>query len=219
MIKKAKIPWPTKAVMEQIYSQHLWGGNTFDFYSGEGSHEPKIISPYLEVVTGFLKSHNKPLVVCDLVCGDFNIGKHLIKYTEKYIAVDIVENLIERNKALFKEDNLAFVCLDIVKNKLPEADCVILRQVLQHLSNAEIQKIIEKLAHYKYVILTEHIPIGYFKPNMDIISGQGIRLKQKSGVDILKAPFNFKVKNQKQLNEYLFENGRGQIVTTLFEVF
>jgi len=36
MSRKPKKPWPTKAVMQQIYEQHLWGGKDFDFYSGEG---------------------------------------------------------------------------------------------------------------------------------------------------------------------------------------
>ena len=41
--KKHKKPWPTKAVMEQIYDRNLWGGSTNEFYSGFGSHLPEII--------------------------------------------------------------------------------------------------------------------------------------------------------------------------------
>lgn len=219
MAKKVKNPWPTKDVMTQIYDMNLWGGKTFDFYSGEGSHNPEIINPYLKQVISFLESFSEPITVCDLGCGDFNIGKHLTKYTKKYIAVDIVETLIERNKTLFKSDNLEFHCLDIAKDELPGADCIILRQVLQHLSNPEILTIVQKLKNYKYVILTEHIPLGNFPPNKDIISGQGIRLKQNSGVDILEPPFNFKIKEQKRIDEHILKNGNGQIVTTLFKVF
>jgi len=65
---------------------------------------------------------------------------------------------------------------------LPKADCVILRQVLQHLSNEEIKNILAKLYNYKYLILTEHLPLRDFIPNEDIISGQGIRIKHNSGV-------------------------------------
>ena len=90
--------------MKQIYDLNLWGGSSFDFYSGEGSHNPNITVPYLESVIAFLKSLDEPLSVCDLGCGDFNIGQYLVKYTKKYIGVDIVENLIERNKKLFKAD-------------------------------------------------------------------------------------------------------------------
>ena len=219
MAKKIKKPWPTKDVMNQIYEMHLWGGNAFDFYSGFGSHYPKIINSYLKVVVAFLESHNRSLVVCDLGCGDFNIGKHFTQYTKKYIAIDIVENLIDRNKTLYKEDNLVFACLDITKDDLPEADCMILRQVLQHLSNLEVQNLVEKLANYKYVILTEHIPTGDFISNKDIISGQGIRLKQKSGVNILEPPFSIKIKAQKQFDEYILENEKGRIVTILFELY
>lgn len=219
MIKKAKKSWPTKDVMNQIYELKLWGGDDFDFYSGTGSHNPNIIDPYLNAIITFLESQNKSLTVCDLGCGDFNIGKYLTKYTRKYIAIDIVENLIERNKILYKTNNLEFYCLDIAKDKLPPADCVILRQVLQHLSNVEIQNVVKILANYKYVILTEHIPLGEFISNKDIISGQGIRIKQNSGVDILKAPFNLKIKEEKQLGKHIFNNNKGLIITTLYKIF
>lgn len=219
MTKKTKTPWPTKAVMNQIYDMNLWGGSEFDFYSGDGSHNPEIINPYLNALVGFFKSQNSDLVVCDLGCGDFNIGQHLTQYSKKYIAIDIVENLINRNKDLYKANNLEFHCLDIGKDELPSGDCIILRQVLQHLSNAEIQLVIKKIAAYKYIILTEHIPLGNFTSNKDIISGQGIRLKQNSGVNLLETPFNLKVKSQQQIGECVLENNKGRIVTTLYSVF
>ena len=219
MVIKAKKPWPTKAVMTQIYDMKLWGGKAFDFYSGAGSHNPKIINPYLNSLTTFLESFSIPLVVCDLGCGDFNVGKHLTKSAKKYIAIDIVETLINRNKKLYKEDNLEFHCLDIVKDELPYGDCIILRQVLQHLSNTEIQRIVQKLYVYKYIVLTEHVPLGNFISNKDIISGQGIRFKQNSGVNLLETPFNLKIKEEKTLGEHILENNKGHIVTTLYQMF
>ena len=100
---KTKKPWPTKDVMNQIYKMKLWGGKEFDFYSGIGSHSKKIVDPYIDAVLLFLTSFNHPLVVCDLGCGDFNIGKEFVKHTKQYIAIDIVESLINRNKKKFKE--------------------------------------------------------------------------------------------------------------------
>lgn len=216
--KKTKKPWPTKDVMDQIYDMKLWGGAAFDFYSGIGSHNPEITTPYLNAAISFLESHNNALIVCDLGCGDFNIGKHLTKYTKKYIAIDIVEKLIDRNKKLYKEDNLEFRCLDIAKDDLPTGDCIILRQVLQHLSNTEIQSIIKKMVAYKYIILTEHIPLENFTPNQDIISGQGIRIKQNSGVNLLEAPFNLKIKEETIFQEHIPKNNKGRIVTTLYKM-
>lgn len=89
-IKKPKKPWPTKAAMEQVYTMNLWGDNHTRFYSGIGSHQPDIIDPYIEAVSSFLNSFKGPVKVCDLGCGDFNVGKELVKYSSKYIAVDIV---------------------------------------------------------------------------------------------------------------------------------
>ena len=217
--KNLKKPWPTKAAMEQVYQLKLWGAANSDFYSGEGSHNLEMVTPYLKAVTSFLNSFKKPLSVVDLGCGDFNVGIALVKETHKYIAVDIVPALIERNKEKFKEENLEFCCLDIAAANLPFGDCVIVRQVLQHLSNAEVKAVVGKLSDYKYIILTEHLPNGDFIPNKDILSGQGIRLKKQSGINLLLAPFHFKVKKEKQLLAIDLKNNKGVLATTLYEVF
>ncbi|MDD7914699.1 class I SAM-dependent methyltransferase [Polaribacter ponticola] len=218
-MKPIKKPWPTKDAMEQIYELKLWGENSSKFYSGNGSHQPEIVAPYINAITFFLTSFKIPITVCDLGCGDFNVGNQLVKYTQKYISVDIVSDLINYNNMNFQEENLEFHCLDIAKDKLPKADCVLVRQVLQHLSNAEVIAIVAKLLAFKYVILTEHLPTGDFTPNKDIISGQGIRIKKQSGINLLAAPFNFKVIAEKELSSIKLEDNKGVIVTTLYQVF
>ena len=218
-MKTPKTPWPTKAAMQQVYKMNLWGSNASEFYSGEGSHNPELVNPYIEAIVSFLKTLNTPISVCDLGCGDFNIGSKLFKYTSKYFAIDIVPELIDHNKSNFKANNLSFSSLDIAKDDLPPADCALIRQVLQHLSNAEVQNILNKLQTYKYVIITEHIPTFDFIPNLDIISGQGIRLKKQSGLDVLKAPFNFKVTSQEELLTINLKDGKGKIVTTKYTLY
>jgi SAM-dependent methyltransferase len=219
VLKKMKIPWSTKAAMEQVYQLKLWGGQKPDFYSGSGSHETEIVKPYITVVTSFLRSFKTPITVCDLGCGDFNVGKELVVYAKNYVAIDIVAPLIAFNKEKFKEPNLEFYCLDIAVADLPSGDCAIIRQVLQHLSNAEVQAIVNKLANFKYLILTEHLPKGDFIPNKDILSGQGIRLKKKSGINLLAPPFHLKVKEEKQLIAFPLEGNKGILVTTLYVLF
>ncbi len=217
--KRIKKPWPTKDAMEQIYEKNLWGGDTSDFYSGAGSHFPEIIHPYIAIVNSFLTSFKNRLTVCDLGCGDFNVGTALVQHTKKYVAVDIVADLIARNKEKFTAENLEFHCLDIAVDDLPSGDCALVRQVLQHVSNAEVQHILNELTDFKYVILTEHLPEGDFIPNKDIVSGQGIRLKKRSGLDVLAPPFNFKVKEEKQLLSVVLNDSSGIIVTTLYTIF
>ncbi|WP_310994179.1 class I SAM-dependent methyltransferase [Aequorivita marina] len=217
--KPIKKPWPTKDAMEQIYKKNLWGGDESDFYSGQGSHNPEIVNPYTKVLRSFLTSFKSPISVCDLGCGDFNVGKELVKHTKNYVAADIVSELIQRNKEKFKAENLEFQCLDLAKDKLPAVDCVLIRQVLQHLSNTEVEKIVRKLPAYKYVIITEHIPEGEFTANADIISGQGTRLKKQSGINLLAPPFNLKTKETEELLRVTSNNFKGVILTTLYTLF
>lgn len=214
-----KKPWPTKAAMVQVYQKQLWGsGEDAGFYSGEGSYLPEIINPYIKAVTNFLKSTPVPYVLCDLGCGDFNIGRNFVQFSRQYYALDIVPALIQRNLKKFQADNLQFLCLDAAKDPLPEGDCVLIRQVLQHLSNQEIIQIIAKIKSFKYIILTEHIPCGEFEPNKDIISGQGIRLKKKSGVNITQPPFNLVSKSSRTLCSVKLQDNKGIIQTILYQL-
>jgi len=215
---KNKKPWPTKEAMEQVYVMNLWGKGESAFYSGNGSHDEVLVRPYLEVVRNFLKAHHRKLSVCDLGCGDFNIGRQLLQYAKHYKAVDIVPALINYNKSHFRFDNLDFQCLNIAKDELPEGDVVILRQVLQHLSNPEVQSVVNKIKAFKYLILTEHQSASDFIPNKDIISGQGIRLKKNSGLEITKPPFNFKYETRKELLSIPVPDGKGVIKTTLYRI-
>lgn len=214
-----KKAWPTKDAMIQVYEKHLWGGDAFDFYSGQGSHDLKLVEPYIKVMTSWLQSFEFPIVVTDLGCGDFNVGKQLLPFTQHYTAVDIVPDLIKRNQEIFNDEHLNFQCLDIASDSLPKADCALIRQVLQHLSNTEVQHIANKLKHYQYVIVTEHLPEGQFTPNVDIISGQGIRLKKQSGINLLKAPFHLNVKSHDTLLSVNLDNQKGTIVTTCYTMF
>lgn len=213
---KNKKPWPTKDAMTQIYENKMWGGGSFDFYSGEGSHKEELVKPYVVAVQSFLKSFSNPISICDVGCGDFNVGKEFLGLASKYFAVDIVDSLIVRNKQKFAGEKVEFKCLDIAVDDLPNADCVLIRQVLQHLSNNEIQNILNKVTKYKYIILTEHIPNGAFTSNIDIISGQGIRLKKNSGLDILAAPFHFKIKEKRELLSLDLGQKKGRIRTVLY---
>jgi SAM-dependent methyltransferase len=204
--------------MQQIYEAGLWGKNGSIFYSGDGSHHPAVVHPYLDTVKAFLQSFPAPMTICDLGCGDFNVGKDLVPFAKTYIAVDIVPELIDYNRRKFQFPNLQFQCLDMANDSLPVADIVIIRQVLQHLSNDEVQKIVTKLTQYSYALLTEHLPEGVFVPNKDIISGQGTRLGKQSGLDVLAAPFHLKVKEKKQLLSSKALGYEGVIVTHLLRL-
>ena len=203
--------------MEQIYELGFWGKGSNPYYSGHGSHHPEFVTPYISMVSQFLDSFKEPITVCDLGCGDFNIGKQLLPYASEYIGVDIVPALIQFNQEEYSLDGVRFKCLNLAEEELPKADCAIVRQVLQHLSNTEIESIVPKLYQYNYLILTEHLPEGKFQPNLDIISGRNIRLRKNSGVILEAAPFNFKPIAKKQLLAIQDATNGGVIITTLYQ--
>jgi len=74
------------------------------------------------------------------------------------------------------------VLLNAVADSLPPGDVVILKQVLQHLRNADIAAIVEKLAQYPTWIVCEHLPAGPFVANVDKPTDAEIRLHRRSGV-------------------------------------
>ncbi len=186
-----------KDIFKKIYNEQLWGKNK-KLYSGPGSHNKKLTKPYLKFVQDFLKDKNYS--VTDLGCGDFNIGKELYSLSRKYIAIDIVKDIIEENKKKYIDNNLNFMCLNILDEKIPITDCIIIRQVLQHLDNKSIEIIVKKIYSYKFLILTEHLPKNKFIPNIDKFTGPTIRLDTSySGVDLEKKPFDLKFKSKKEL--------------------
>ena len=63
------------------------------------------------------------------------------------------------------------------------------------------------------------MPEGDFTPNTDIISGQGIRLKKRSGINVLEPPFNLNVKKSDQILSVTSKDFEGVIVTTVYTVY
>lgn len=199
-IKKKYGMLSNREIFSMVYKEKDWNkGSQLDFDSGPGSHDPDIVAPYVETITNFLKSQKKDLSVIDLGCGDFNIGSQLYQYTEKYIAIDVVDELIIRNNKKFKSNNLKFVNSDIVRDELPLADCVLIKEVLQHLTNSDIKIILNKVSSFKYIIITESLPLDSFMANKDKFKGPNCRIDLNSGVVIEKPPFNFQYKIKEEL--------------------
>lgn len=204
-----------KSKFTKIYENKIWGESFDKFYSGTGSHNSEIVDNYTFAVNNFLNNLEIEKEVVDLGCGDFNIGYRILEKTDKYIACDIVDNLIEYNSRKFINSKLVFKKINIVEDDLPEGNIVFLRQVLQHLGNDDILKIINKLYQYKYLVITEHLPKRKFLANKDYVSGPSIRLERNSGIVLDKKPFNLIYKNKYNICE-VEENG-GIIVTSVYE--
>ncbi|MBU2620582.1 MAG: class I SAM-dependent methyltransferase [Proteobacteria bacterium] len=205
-----------KYIFSEIYAKFWWGHplNSEQFNSGHGSHFAVHVDPYVDAVSAFLQTFACPQNVVDLGCGDFNVGSRLRRHCATYVACDIAPDLLERNKKKFHDLNVDFRCLDIVADPLPHGDVVIVRQVLQHLSNEDIKSVATKLRGYKFLVLTEFVPDSEFTPNIDQPTGAFSRLARgiKSGVVLTEEPFSLKAKSERVI---CTSQESGALVTTI----
>jgi SAM-dependent methyltransferase len=182
------------AIFDKIYREARWGGSLGGIYSGSGS-EMEVAEIYINVVVAFLKEIGCTSVV-DIGCGDFRIGSKIAAEISRYIGADASCLVVERNHLLYSKPGIEFVVCDAERDPLPLAQVCLIRQVLQHLSNASVKVILERLTHtYDYVVVTEHLPsenslLGY---NFDKPTGDDIRAYYGSGIYIDRPPFNFPV--------------------------
>ena len=192
-----------KEIFTKIYKEKIWNRESqLEFDSGPGSHDIKVTKPYVKAILEFLKDKKNSAVI-DLGCGDFNIGSQIYKHTKQYVAIDVVDILIQKNIKLYKSPNLTFKSLDITKNEIPSGDIILIKEVFQHITNDEIKVVLKKIINFNYLIVTESEPLIKFKPNIDKPKGPDCRTDIKSGIVIDKPPFNFKFKEKKILMKVL----------------
>ena len=162
------------------------------FHSGEGTIDENARF-YLEKLLDFIKNNEIQSIV-EIGCGDFRLMKTIIDTVQcDYKGIDVVPKLIQHLTQNFANERTSFACLDASIDKLPPANVCIIRQVLQHLSNDQIAAILKKCQQYRFVIITEHLPIGSnVIANKDKPSGPDVRLYFNSGVFIDQPPFNQK---------------------------
>ena len=212
-----------REVFTAIYAQSIWGRGASPFYSGDGSHDPAVVTPYIEAASRFLRRLGRPDVV-DVGCGDFAIGSRLRPHCGRYIAADIVEPLINWNRERHRDLGVDFRVLDLATDELPRADVLFVRQVFQHMSNADVGRALRGIAgRFRYLVATDHIPASDpFPHNLDKGTGSDIRLyaQQPSGVVLTSPPFNLAVVSAEVLCEPIVFDGvsHGRIRTIAYEL-
>lgn len=179
-------------VFANIYRRAAWGRDPTGFCSGAGSTDETVVGPYVEAVLGEVTARNlRNTTFVDLGCGDFRVGRRLVGACRHYVGVDVVRELIAFNQRNFGSDQVEFRHLDIVSDELPDGDVCFVRQVLQHLDNSSIARVLEKLGKYRLVLITEHQPTDeeFRAANLEKTHGAGIRLDRGSGVYLDQPPF------------------------------
>lgn len=211
-------------IFDQIYTQGAWGkDDQGQATSGIGSHSDHIVAPYVTAVRNILERHDLTAVL-DLGCGDFNVGSQLLEACETYLACDISNAVLEMNRQKFSDPKLEFRKLDVTTDPLPSAEIALIRQVLQHLSNADIKRFVERVNQtkpFKYLLVTEHLArADGFPENLDKPSGADVRVGIDSGVVLHSPPFSLDhVSRQEILTIGDVIGGAGSVIrSTLYEL-
>ena len=177
-------------VFTKVYSEGMWGGNPGTFFSGPGSNE-EAAKPYAGFVLRFMTERNLKSVV-DLGCGDFRVGRLIAASGVSYVGVDVVEPLIAENARRHGSPTVRFQCADITSDALPEGELCLIREVFQHLSNAQVSAVLAKLPKYKYTLITEAHPedFQHYRINRDKPHGATSGLDHFSVLRLNHPPFN-----------------------------
>lgn len=136
----------------EIYEKNIFGGRVSR--SGEGS----------DLVQTAVIRRELPRVVrqlgvktfLDAPCGDWCWMQHTDLGVDRYVGVDIVEALVERNDSEFGGPCREFRCMDLATGDLPRADLIFSRDCLVHLSFADALRIIAnfKKSGAEYLLTT-----------------------------------------------------------------
>ena len=181
-----------RRIFSKIYENRTWGNvrdGEHQFYSGIGSTE-RFTADYEDFVSRFIFDNDINVVV-DLGCGDFQIGKRLLRKVDcRYIGVDIVPDLIKANMRSYSSEKVSFHCIDMANDDLPKGDLCLIRQVLQHLDNKTILQILDNVCVFPHCIITESQHRYPRKYNMDIKPGPWTRTLFGSGIYLDRPPFS-----------------------------
>ena len=162
--------------------------------SGVGS-EGLFADRYVTLVREYAAKYGLRSVI-DGGCGDFSIGSRLAPSFDEYTALDASSVIIESNKRRYAGlKTVNFRVADMTAGTFPKADLILIRQVLQHLTNAQISRILINLeaSEWRRALITEDVcgRSDDGPPNIDLPSHSvRTRVSLGSGVYIDKEPFN-----------------------------
>jgi hypothetical protein len=137
---------------ERIYSTNLWSDP--ESRSGVGStlDSTRVLRTELPNALRQLGAR----VLLDVPCGDFTWMKQVDLSGIEYIGGDIVPSIVEKNQRLHASASRRFVELDLTRDVLPDADVLLCRDCLVHLSYANIRAALTSIArsNIRFVLIT-----------------------------------------------------------------
>lgn len=182
------------SIFNKIYAKSFWGNG-----SGEGS-SPEATVPYKHFIEDFINKNNISSVV-DLGCGDWQFSQFMDFKGAKYLGIDASENIIDINSKKFSNKKVSFMHLPDSYEKIPKADLLLCKDVMQHLNIQEIFKISKIFPRYKFCLITNDVlnasPLG--KAIIRILNkrwklvNREIQIGDYRPLELTQKPFCFKL--------------------------
>lgn len=169
-----------EGVFGTIFQHNLW--NDAESVSGPGSNL-KVTEGLRRELPPFLAQLGVNTLL-DAPCGDFYwLSKTDLKL-DRYIGVDVVPDLIERNRAAYGNSWCEFRVVDITRDQLPKADLILNRDCLIHFSYRHIWVTLRNFRQSgaTYLLTTTDDQVAR---NEDIVTGDFRR------INLALDPFNF----------------------------
>jgi hypothetical protein len=165
---------------ERIYETNLWSDPESRSGVGSGLDSTRAVRAELPGALRELGTR----VLLDVPCGDFTWMAHVDLSGIEYIGGDIVPSIVEANQRVHASESRQFVELDLTKDILSDADVLLCRDCLVHLSYANIRAVLANIArsNIRYILMTSFPGRG---GNYDVIDGDWRTL------DFEAPPFSF----------------------------
>ena len=184
-----------KIIFNSIYKSNYWNKSKdfnpkFQSYSGPGSipNSKQTNHLILNLEKFFLNYDIKKIL--DAPCGDCAWIEGLFKMKIEYTGIDIVNELILKNKNKFqKNQNINFFCEDLIDyNKYNGYDFILLRDFFIHLPIKNIQNILNNLkkSDCKFYAFNNYESITI---NKEISTGQHRKINLMEKPFDLEKPF------------------------------
>jgi hypothetical protein len=165
---------------ERIYSTNLWSDP--ESRSGVGStlDSTRVLRAELPNALRQLEAR----VLLDVPCGDFTWMDQVDLSGIEYLGGDIVPLIVEENQRLHSSKSRRFMQLDLTRDVLPDADVLLCRDCLVHLSYANIRVVLANItrSNIRFVLMTS---FPGRRDNYDVADGDWRAL------DFQAPPFSF----------------------------
>jgi SAM-dependent methyltransferase len=150
-----------------IYQRNLWGSQ--ESRSGPGSTIARA-ADFVPDLAALLRTLNTR-VLLDAPCGDFNWAGLLADAVERYIGVDVVGEIVRRNRLLASSPTRIFLHADLTRDPLPAADVIFCRDCLVHFAFADIWRALRNFeqSSSRYLLTTTFIERD---DNSDVATGE-----------------------------------------------